>query len=214
MISARYATPTAIVLALALVPTGIHTYRGDEANDGWTARAIPAVLEGMSSTQTGRKPAWVKNNLASDDWIERLYQNNGEAVFLFVGRSYDSKRLYHHPELALLRGTETKPAGVMHTMARPDIPLHVLETQKNGQRGTALYALLYDGRFIDAPVLFQLRTSVELLVSRRKPMTLFLASDLSGRVSDVDHAAATRVLLAAIEAFQSQTRQTDTRPAH
>jgi hypothetical protein len=206
MISARYAVPIALLLALALVPTGIHTYWGSVATDGLTTGTIPAVLLGMKSTATARKAAWVKNNLDSDDWIERVYRGQGQDVILFAGRSYDAKRLYHHPELALMRGTETAPAGVTRATARPDVPLHMLTTAKDNRKGVAVYALLYDRRFIESPIAFQLKTSAELLVTGRRPMTLFLASDLSGDPSRIDEAPATRVLLAAIASFESQSR--------
>jgi hypothetical protein len=160
----------------------------------------------MTSAPTARKAAWVKNTLQSDDWIERVYNVGGEDVVLFVGRSYDAKRLYHHPELALLRGFETAPAGVSRAAQRPDIPLHLVTTTRGGQHGIGVYALLYDGKFVDNPIFFQLRTSAALLLSPEKPMTLFLASDLSGQPSQIAAAPATRVLLAAIDSFQAQPR--------
>lgn len=204
MISSRYAGVVALLLMLALVPTAIHSYWGVTATDGLTTRAIESALAGAPSTPTARKPAWVLNNLDSVDWTERVYKVNGEDVTLFAGRSYDAKRLYHHPELALMRGTETAAAGVMRTSARPDVPLHVLRTARDGRSGVAVYALLYEGRFVDNPIAFQVRAAAELLVSGRKPMTLFLASDLSGNPSQIDQAPATRTLLAAIASFEAQ----------
>jgi hypothetical protein len=204
MISTRYAVPTIVLLALALVPTTIHTYVGAEVTDGLKTTAIPGILDGMPSAPTERRQGWMWNNFQSTDWIERSYKAGNQDVLLFVARSFDAKRLYHHPELAALRGTETKPAGVTRLAARPDVPLHVLRTSKDNRRGVGVYALLYNGRFIDDPITFQLRTSLELLVSGRKPMTLFLASDLSGDPRAVDRAPATQVLLAALASFESQ----------
>lgn len=204
MISGRYALPVALVLALALVPTVIHSYRGATVSDGLTTASVPAVLDGIGSSPTTRRAGWVKNNLASEDWFERVYRIDHQAVTVFVARSYDGKRLYHHPELALLRGTETVPAGVARSTARPDVPLHVLTTARGAGKGIAVYALLYDGRFIENPITFQLRTSAELLFGGRKPLTLFMASDLRGRTERIDEAPATRMLLAAIDAFERQ----------
>jgi hypothetical protein len=205
MISTRYGIPVAVLLALALVPTVIHSYRGATVTDGLTTASVAVVLDGMRSSPTPRRAGWVKNHLASEDWFERVYRVGNQDVTLFVARSYDGKRLYHHPELALLRGVETSPAGVARSTARPDVPLHVLTTAKGAGKGIGVYALLYDGRFIENPITFQLRTSAELLFSGRKPLTLFMASDLTGRTDRIDDAAATRVLLAAIEAFERQT---------
>jgi hypothetical protein len=80
----------------------------------------------------------------------------------------------------------------------------VLETEQSGRRGVAVYALIYDGGFIDNPLLFQLRTSVELLVSGRKPLTLLMSSALAGSPDNVEDAPATRLLLEAITDFERQ----------
>jgi hypothetical protein len=84
----------------------------------------------------------------------------------------------------------------------------VVTTERNGQRGVAVYALLYGEEFIDNPVAFQLKTSAELLVGGRKPMTLFLASDLAGNPASAGSSPAARVLLAAIAAFEAQAPAT------
>lgn len=204
MISPRYAAPVAAVLSLALVPTVIHSYRGARVDDGVRSAAVAEALDGMPSSPTARKAAWVRSNFATDDWIERTYRVNGSDALLFVARSYDPKRLYHHPELALLRGTQTTVKGMARAAARPDIPLHVLETERDGRHGVAVYALMYDRRFIDNPLLFQLRTSVQLLLSGRRPLTLFMSSALEGTPDDLENAAATRLLLAAIHNFERQ----------
>ena len=204
MISARYAGFVAALVAIALIPTTIHTYLGTVVADGLTVAAIPDVLDSMPSRPTERRPAWVRNNLDSTDWLERVYTVGGKEVTLFASRSYDAKRLYHHPELAVLRGTETTPAGVIRLETRPNLPVHLLKTEKDGRRGLAMYVLEYDGRFIENPVAFQLRTAAELLVTGRKAMTLILASDLAGEPKNPDQAPAAALLLAAVSRFEAQ----------
>ena len=202
MISSRYAAPVAALLAIARVPTVIDSYRGARIDDGWRAAAIPDTLDGMSSTPTARRATWVDNNFDTADWIERTYKVGGVETTLFVARSYDPKRLYHHPELALLRGTQTTPAGVVRSAGRADVPIHVIRTERGGRSGVAVYALHYGDGYIDNPVLFQLRTSVELLVSRRLPMTLFMSHALSGATGSVDDTPAARLLLSALREFE------------
>jgi hypothetical protein len=211
MINARFAAPVAALLGLALVPTGIHSYRGVRIDDGLRSAAIASSLSGMTSSPTARRAAWVQNNLDSDDWVERVYKVDGHDVTLFVARSYDPKRLYHHPELAVLRGTQTTPRGVMQAADRPQTPLHVIDTERGSQRGVAVFALLYDGSFIANPLTFQLKTSVELLFRGRQPLTLFMSSALAGSLDNVDDAPATRLLLEAIEAFERQVSDTASR---
>jgi hypothetical protein len=202
MISPKFAAPVAVALALALVPTIIHSYRGARLDDGLRASIIPERLDDMPSTATSRKPAWVQNNFDTADWIERTYKVQGIDTTLFVARSYDPKRLYHHPELALLRGMQTTPAGLTRLEGRPDVPLHMVDIERDDRQGVAVYALRYEDGYIDDPLMFQLRTSFELLVSRRKPLTLFMAHALAGRSTAIERAPATRLLLSAIEAFE------------
>ena len=204
MISSRFAPPTALALALALVPTVIHGYRGVRIHDGLTVAAIPAELGGIPSTPTNRKPGWAKDVFDSDDWIERTYQVPNSPVRLFAARSFDPKRLYHHPELAVVRGQEFDAAGTISLPGRPGVPVHLLKTTRNGQRGTVAYALLYKGEFVRSPIRFQLRTSAGLLVSGRRAMTLFLASDLAGKPDRPEDAPSVKLLDAAIRSFEAQ----------
>lgn len=208
MISPRFAVPVAALLALTLVPTVIHSYRGARLDDGLRAEIIAERLGGMTSSPSGRRDEWVRRNFATADWMERTYKKDGTEVSLFVARSYDPKRLYHHPELAILRGFQTTPSGLARSQARPEIPLHVIEAGRGERRGITVYALLYDGSFIDNPLLFQLRTSVELLASGRKPLTLFMSTALTGSRDDIDNAPATKLLLAAIADFEQQAQST------
>jgi hypothetical protein len=204
MINPRYAAAVAALLAFALIPTVIHSYLRVTLDDGLKAAAIPATLAGATSVPTARRPGWIRNNFDTDDWTERTYKVDGLDVTMFAARSFDAKRLYHHPELAVLRGTQATPSGLARATARPDVPLHVLDTERDGRHGVAVYALLYDGRFIEDPIGFQLRTSAELLFTGRKALTLFMTSDLIGRRDEIDRAPATRVLLAAIAGFERQ----------
>lgn len=204
MISTRYAAPLCAVLVVALVPTVIHSYRGLTIDDGRTTAVIPETLGGLRGQPTGRKASWAAETLQSYDFIERRYQSDPADVLLLVARSFDAKRLYHHPELAVLRGTTTAPAGTTTLPGRPDVPIHVLTTSRGGRTGVAMYALLYDDTFVARPLLFQLRMSIELLASGRRPMTLFLASDLSGARDRLEEAPSASILMAAIAAFEQQ----------
>jgi hypothetical protein len=163
----------------------------------------------MPSKPTGRKAGWVQANLASTDWFERTYRIDAGEVRLFAARSYDAKRLYHHPELAVLRGLEPEPAGRADLPGRPDVPIHIFTTSRGDRKGVAVYTLVNEGRYVRNPILFQVRTSAEWLFSGRKPMTLIMASDLTGSVRQLDRAPSVIVLAAAIQAFEAAGRQDD-----
>ena len=168
MMSRRYLEVLAALLALALIPTVLHTYVGVRIADGKSSRDVPSDLLGHRWADTTRNPAWVHDNFASDDFIERRLLD----VTLFVARSYDPKSLYHHPELGLAYGQTFEPVTISTVAsAAGPMPLHVL----SGERQLAVYALLYDGVFIANPVRFQLAHAFRMLIAPRHQMTLFFA---------------------------------------
>jgi hypothetical protein len=194
-------------VGLALVPTVIHTYLGATSNDGRVTSAISRSLLDLPSEPTSRRTTWVKEIFDSDDWIERSYGKPGvEPVVLFVARSYDPKRLYHHPELALASGIDWHNRGTKRLTSRPDIPVHVLQSGREAHTDLAVYSLLYGSRFIENPYLFQLRHAWESLFRSRKPMTLFFVHDPAATPHvPLEEACATQLLFAAIRSFLSQT---------
>lgn len=203
MISARYVPAVCLLLALALVPTVIHSYAGMVVDDGRTTSTIPAVLAGFGSTPSDRHPTWGERRFESQDWVERRYTSGADDVRLTVVRSYDLKALYHHPELAVSYGTTFTRNSVR--MLGPDagIPVHVLETDME-TGPVVLYVLHYGDQFVSDPIRFQLQTAAELLFSGRRQMTLFFArGDRAKAGQAVDDLPWAAVLFAAIEQFVS-----------
>jgi len=207
MISTRWAFSTAVLLALALVPTVVHTYLGYRADDGRKATSIGTTLDGLTSTSTDRSAKWVGKVLGTYDWIERQYGAT-PGLILFVGRTYDPKRLYHHPENALSypRATLGRPE-VVHLRGRPEIPVFVLRGI-DSDRTLVVYALRYRDGFVGNPYLTQAVASLRLLVSGRQPMTLFYVEDPQGAARGqvpIDGAPAARLLVAAIDSYLAQS---------
>lgn len=203
MISLRYAAPILALLSGALLPTFIHQYLGLTIDDGRKVDAIGWQLAGLTGEATSRRPSFGAA-YESHDWLERRYTGTAGEVTLFVARSFDAKHLYHHPENVVLRGKLFESRGTRRFEPRPDIPVHVLTSVGSGGE-LAAYALLYDDRFVDNPYLFQLRTSWELLIGGRKPMTLFFVHDASKRPdTPLEGALAIRVLHEAIAHFIGQ----------
>jgi hypothetical protein len=166
-------------------------------------------LAGLKGSATGRKPAWVVEKFDSTDWIERWYMSEDERIQLLVVRSYDLKRLYHHPELAIVQTDDLAPRGTIRVRQRETVPLHLLESTRTDRRGVAMYALHYDNEFVDDPIRFQIRTAASLLVSGRRQMTLFFVHDNDvPSESPVENLQATRVLLDAVDSFMRQTVKT------
>lgn len=213
MISPRYALSFIACAALVLVPTLIHTYVGLTAEDGRSIKAISRSFADLQSVETDRNAQWVKKTFQSHDWIERNYNSkdwrlrNESPLLLFVGRSYDPKRLYHHPELALLHGADLETLGTVHLPRRTERPIHLLKGKlTEGGKGLAIYALLYDEQFIDNPYLFQLQNAFWLLFQARRPMTLFFVYDARPSPErSLEDSRALLLLNEAIEDFLSQT---------
>jgi len=168
---------------LALIPTIIHSYLDLKTNDNLSTHQISPILGSYASKPTQRKPEWGNDTFACYDWIERNYTNQqGKSVRLFVGRSYDHKRLYHHPELVLSYGKDLKMVGEMQYAAQSKVPVKLLANETRPV--IAAYALLYDKQFVENAITHQLKSSIIQLITPRKPMTLFYVeaentSDLS-----------------------------------
>ena len=201
--SPRYATPVALVLLLALLPTAIHSYVGLRVEDHLTTAGIPTILEGYVGTQTSRRANWGERRFDATDWIERSYQAGDASVQLTVVRSFDMKKLYHHPELAAADSVDWRPHGIVRLENGPT-GVHVLESAA-GNRQLAMYVLLYDDVFVEDPMWFQLRTSGKLLVGGRRQMTLFFVHQAEVPADQApEKTAAAAILRSAIDAFRHQ----------
>lgn len=172
MIATPYTTPVAILLSLALIPTIIHSYLKLTDDNTAPSAAIKADLGELFSAPTRRNPGWGEETFGCTDWFERAYKDRqGNTARLFVGRAYDHKRLYHHPELALSHGSDLRKNGQIVLAGTPPVTVNVLH--HSTQPNIAAYALFYDGQFISNPIAHQVKSSLSLMVSAEKPMTLF-----------------------------------------
>ena len=201
MISGRFLPVVCALVGLTLVPTLIHSYADSSVRDGRSTQRIPTSLAGYEGVSSGRNATWGKARFDSDDWMERVYRTDNDVVKLSVFRSYDAKRLYHHPELAVSYGPSYVRSEVRRFPDRPDVPVHMVYTDTDG--GTvAMYVLHYDDRFVEEPIRFQVRLAGELLFSGRKPMTLFFVTDERVAASaKIDSLPSARLLFAAIDRF-------------
>jgi hypothetical protein len=204
MTSSRYAFPLAFVLMLASIPTAIHSYMDLKTDDGLSVKNIKSVLDNFNSTPTNRQPGWGEQTFGSEDWLERDYTDeHGKSLRLFVGRSYDHKRLYHHPELALSYAKDLRSEGQIHLPGQPGIPVNLL--RNNIRPNMAAFVLLYDGKFIDNPISYQIQDSLKQLISARKPMTLFyIADDSAPKDTSFNKTPAASLLEKAIKDFMAQ----------
>lgn len=175
--SCRYSRITLLLLLVALLPTVVNSYFGEATDEGPVlSETIPATLAGFRSTPTDRRDASIRRTFAASDWVERRYTRpDGPEITVLVVRSFDMKKLYHHPELAVASGMEYRPARVeAYQSASGPVNVHVLEGQRTG---LVAYTLLYGDETIARPLVFQLRVVPELLLRGRRPLTLVLVTD-------------------------------------
>ena len=204
MLTTRFAIPVCILLTLALIPTVLHSYLDKKAADGKYAKKTPITFNSFNSLASKKNNSWGMDLFGTSDWVERIYQDQQyRRVRLFTGRSYDHKRLYHHPELALSYGQNLTKRGIVNLKEIPDIPIHLFNSDDNTTR--VAYVLLYNGEFIANPILHQLTDSLRLLISTRKPMTLIYASQSNIPANlPFRQTAMAKLLPLAIHAWQAQ----------
>jgi hypothetical protein len=204
MISLRYSVAVVLLLLIALIPTVIHTYVGAQSDDGKSVSLVPDVLNGWTSTPYSRhKAKWVEDMYGSSDWLERIYTSPEKTdVRLFVARSYDYKRLYHHPELGLSHGKKLEREGIVVLPGEERIIVHLYNELDND--GFVAYVLLYEEGYIESPIAHQLQNVFRQLVSARKQMTIFY---VSGRYANGEgkfvQTPAASILTTAIRDFRS-----------
>ena len=160
MISPRYAWAATALLCFALVPTVANVYAGPEPLPaGELARMLPAA----SASEGRRRAEWVQTHFGAADFVSRVHGD----VELFAARTWDGKRLFHYPELALTYGracTARRLVWVGTDAGR--LPVRVLEFKNAGATRLAAYALGYGTRPVERPIGFLTSVLPELFVGK------------------------------------------------
>ncbi len=175
MISPRYVWVIGTLLLFALVPTVLNVYVEPEPLSlGVLARKIPEPLAGFRGPKPGdRKEEWASRQFGVKDFVTRLYTGGGREYELFATRSYDAKKLFHFPELALSRGREETARRIEEVQTSAGaLPAHVIEFASTRGLHMAAYVLLYGDRGVREPILFMFARVPEMFVGKREAMTL------------------------------------------
>lgn len=175
MISRRWLVLLVGLLALVLLPTIRQGYLGYvEPAPKLSTASLPRELAGVPGVGRGQPPTWMPETYSEDSWAEQSYDIRGLGkVTLFVARGYDLKKLYHHPELGVLRGRSFQPLR-HETLPGGAEAVYVLENL-TGEGESAVYALVYDDRWIGNPYMLQLSSAVTSVWAARRPLTLVFA---------------------------------------
>ena len=172
MVSRRYIASLFLLLVVVLWPTVRHGYLGHLVAAAKVSDAtLPFSVAGATSAPRTRTGGWMAGAYAADSWVERVYDQPGRSpVSLFVARGFDLKKLYHHPELGVLRGRSFAP---LRESSIDGEPVHILANTTDGE--SAVYALIYEGRWIGNPYVLQLSSALTSLWTGRRPITLVFA---------------------------------------
>jgi hypothetical protein len=205
MVSTRYAAAVAGLLAIALVPTVVHNYLGVTATDGRRVAAIPPRLAGYDSRPTARPESWARRNFDAVDALERYY-GPGDRLRLVVARSYDAKKLYHHPELVASYGKGLTSGGTSVLPDAPAVPFFILRSSRTEGRDLVVYALVSRDEVIRNAYVYQVRAAVRQLLRGRELLTLVYVHDTGATPgAPIDAQPATRLLREAVVAFLAQS---------
>ncbi len=160
MISARHAWAAAAVLLVAAVPTALNVCRRPAE---LFVGGLEAELGGRlgAFTPGPRRASTIEEHFGARDFVTRRHG----AIELFAARSYDGKKLFHFPELALTYGRSA-------TAVRDARGARVIEFAEDHAVRVAAYALLYGRRTVEEPIRFHLSILPELFLGHREPMTL------------------------------------------
>ena len=169
-LSTRYTPHLLILLTAALIPVSIHSYAGFEYDDcRSTADLMDAYHSGASDDDRGR---WMREAFAAFQWCEGTLKSEVSGLDLqyTVVRSYDSKKLYHRPEAALVKGM----VPFSHLVEwHGEIPIQRVHYNADSYAVFVGYLLVAKSQFIENPYLFQLRWFPHQLVRGSFPTTLF-----------------------------------------
>ncbi len=187
---ARHLWAAALLLAAA-VPTVLNVYRRP-------AEIAPGSLEAelgsaLGAFEPGRRRAdTTLEHFGARDFVTRQYG----AIELFAARSWDGKKLFHFPELALTYGHAA-------TAVRDVAGARVIEFAQGREVRMAAYALLYGDRPVAEPIRFHLSILPDLFVGHREPMTLVYVQADAAKGGEAALEAELRALLArAVEALR------------
>ncbi|MHC4952879.1 MAG: hypothetical protein ACYTGZ_03250 [Planctomycetota bacterium] len=202
MISARYAWPLAVLLLVALVPTVRNVYRTPEPHaPGTLAAEMPANLEGCGKVEPGKHTeSWVQEIFGTADFVSRSYESKkiGGSLSLFAARSYDGKRLFHFPELALTYGRPATGRSIEEIdTEHGTLPVHVIEFKETNGSHQAVYALLYGSTGVRGPIRFMLGRVPELFAGHKEAMTLVYVQGSADSTKKSALASELRTLIAA-----------------
>jgi hypothetical protein len=170
-LSRRYIPHLALLSLPVLLPVLVYSYGRVQLSSNQDppppCQSFPRPTEGLRARQ-------MLEMFQGEQWCE----GNIEGGLSFsVIRSYDPKKLYHHPEVALMRNAAPNRRTVEWVSDGSGmLPIHRAFYDTGDEGILVAYLLVYHARPVDNPYLAQLESFPIELLKGRSPMTLFFIS--------------------------------------
>lgn len=174
-LSDRYSPHVVVLLLLSLCPVVIHSYGGLSADDCQIDRLLAQA--GPPMENSGRH-VWMMQNFSADKWQEGSVALGSRSASLKTAIivSHDPKKVYHHPENRLIRGSVERRVTEWMQGNGEQIPIHLVYYDASSPALFAAYLLVYDSQPVANPYLAPFAAFGAQLVRGRLPMTLFFVS--------------------------------------
>jgi hypothetical protein len=174
-LSDRYSSHVVALLLLTLCPVVIHSYGGLSADDCQIDRLLAQAGPLMESS--GRH-AWMMQHFSADKWQEGSVALGSRSASLKTAIivSHDPKKVYHHPENRLIRGSVERRGTEWIQGNGEQIPIHLVYYDVSSPALFAAYLLVYDSQPVANPYLASFAAFGAQLVRGRLPMTMFFVS--------------------------------------
>jgi hypothetical protein len=174
-LSDRYSSHVMALLLLSLCPVVIHSYGGLSADDCQIDRLLAQAGPRMDGS--GRH-AWMIQHFSADKSQEgSLALGSGSGILkTAIIVSHDPKKLYHHPEKRLVRGSANRRGTEWIEADGEQIPIHLIYYDGSSPALFAAYLLVYDSHPVANPYLAPFAAFGTQLVRGRLPMTIFFVS--------------------------------------
>lgn len=177
-VSSRYTRPICFSFLPVLAVVVVHSYVGIRSDDCPGSAAVSAELAaGGSPSSPGMRSVF-----DAFDWHDgtlAVPQTSSHLKFAVV-RSYDPKKLYHHPEVAFVREAAATGRGLdWVTVDGENLPIHRAYYSVKQPAIFVAYVLMYRSQPVSNPYWTQLRSFPAELLTGQRPMTLFFISGTS-----------------------------------
>jgi hypothetical protein len=152
----------------------VHSYLNLEIDDCKAARLL--VPQSVPASDSSRKrDAWMRDQFEASQWHEGSFVKDGQRFDFSILRSYDAKRLYHHPENYFANRAFVRERRIEWVSTHSGaVPIHRVYYSDPNAAVLVAYLLVYRSSPVASPYWAQLRAAPVELFSGRTPMTLFL----------------------------------------